>query len=230
MGFRPIISILGGFVGFLGLSVAGRKIAQAVRKLRRQPSIHIVGPPAAGKTTLFQYLRHTPRPDESTRTVVGRRTGRIAADLSDSHIPWFRSKITDDGLGRETNHWAERLKKYNPEGMIFIVDTYHPDEDHKYFQDLYDSYRNFSTHAKQLNLRVLLILLNKFDLWGRTTESREAMMNRYRTEVFPEIINRFRSSFGITVQFGYASLTHPEHTPYNNLILKEFLTALDEKK
>jgi hypothetical protein len=55
------------------------------------------------------------------------------------------------------------------------------------------------------------------------------MMHHYRTEVFPEIVNRFRSRFGVTVQFGYASLTQPEHTPYNHLTLKEFLTALNER-
>jgi hypothetical protein len=49
------------------------------------------------------------------------------------------------------------------------------------------------------------------------------------TEVFPEIVNRFRSHFGVTVQFGYASLTQPEHAPYNHLILKAFLTALNER-
>jgi hypothetical protein len=113
--------------------------------------------------------------------------------------------------------------------MIVTVDTHHPDEDYAYVQALYNSYRDFSRHATRVNLRVLLILLNKFDLWGRTTASREAMMNRYRTEVFPEIVNGFRSSFGVTVQFGYASLTQPEHTPYNNLVLKEFLGVLNQR-
>ena len=80
-----------------------------------------------------------------------------------------------------------------------------------------------------VNLRIVLILLNKFDRWGRTTASREAMMQRYRTEVFPEIVNRFRSRFGVTVQFGYASLTQPEHAPYNDLTLKEFLAALYQR-
>ena len=54
-------------------------------------------------------------------------------------------------------------------------------------------------------------------------------MHRYRTEVFPEIVNRFRSRFGITVQLGYASLTPPAHTPYNHLIVKEFLTSLNKR-
>jgi hypothetical protein len=112
---------------------------------------------------------------------------------------------------------------------IVIVDTHNADDDHVYLQELYNSYRDFSPHATLVNLRVLLILLNKADLWGSTTASREAMMHRYRTEVIPEIVNRFRSGFGVTVQFGYASLTQPEHTPYNNLILKEFLTALHQR-
>ena len=32
----------------------------------------------------------------------------------------------------------------------------------------------------------------------------------------------------MTVQFGYTSLTQPGHTPYNHLIVKEFLTVLSQ--
>jgi hypothetical protein len=113
--------------------------------------------------------------------------------------------------------------------MIVVVDTLHPDDDHTYLQNVYKSYCDVSTHATRVNLRVVLLLLNKFDRWGRTTASREAMMQRYRTEVFPELVNRFRSRFGVTVQFGYASLTQPEHAPYNHLTLKEFLAALHQR-
>jgi hypothetical protein len=217
--------MLSGIFGLPGLPVARRKMGEAARKLRFQPSIQIVGPEAAGKTTLFWYLRNPPRPDKPAKTFMQRRTGRIAASLSGSNISWFRAKVTDDGLGRQANQWARRLNNYNPEGIIFIVDAHNPDEDRTYLQELYNSYRDFSTHAKPVKLRVLLILLNKFDLWGSTTEAREAMMHRYRGEVLQEVVNRFRSTFAVTVQFGYSSLTQREHTPYNNLILKEFLTA-----
>jgi hypothetical protein len=229
VGVRRIFSMLGGLVGLLGLSVASQKIAQAARTLHPPPSIYLVGPPAAGKTTLFRYLCPTPPSDDSASTAVRRRTGRLAADFSESRRSWFRSHITDDGLGRQVNQWAGRLKRDHPEGMIVIVDTHSPDDDHTYLQDLYNSYGDVSTHADPVNLRIVLILLNKFDLWGRTTASREAMMQRYRTEVFPEIVNRFLSRFGVTVQFGYASLTQPEHAPYNDLTLKEFLAALYQR-
>jgi hypothetical protein len=226
---RRILSILGGLFGLLGLSVASRKMVQAARTLHPPPSIYLVGPAAAGKTTLFRYLRQTPPPDEPASPVISCRTGRIAADFSERHCLWFREKITDDGLGSQTNLWAARLKQDNPKGIIVIVDTHHSDDDHAHVQALYNSYRDFSTHAMRVNLRVLLILLNKFDLWGSTTAAREARMNHYRTEVFPELVNCFRSSFGVTVQFGYASLTQPEHTPHNNLVLKEFLTTLQRR-
>jgi hypothetical protein len=228
--FRIILSTLGSLAGLLGLSVVSRRVLQAARKLRPQLSIYIVGPPAAGKTTLFHYLRYASRVDEPRRTLVRRRTGRIAADLWDSHRSRFRPTIIDDGLGKQTDHWAKRLRPHNPEGLIFIVDTHNPDEDRTHFQDLYRSYRDFGTHTKRVNLRVLLILLNKFDRWGSTTEAREAMMHRYRSEVCREVANQFRSTFGITVQFGYSSLTHREHIPYNNLVVKEFLAVLEQKR
>ena len=225
-GVRRIFAILGGL---LGLSGASRPLARAARTLRSPPSIYLVGPAAAGKTTLFRYLCHPPRPEESVSTSRRRRTGRLAADFSGSRRSWLRSKITDDGLGRQTHEWAERLTHSNPAGMIVIVDTHSPDDDYTYLQDLYDSYDDVSTHAKPVNLRILLILLNKFDLWGRTTASREAMMQRYRTEVCAEIVNQFRSRLGVTVQFGYASLTQPEHAPFNHLVVNEFLTALHQR-
>jgi hypothetical protein len=229
VGVRRILSMLGGLAALLGLSVASRKLARAARTLRPPPSIYLVGPAAAGKTTLFRYLCHPPRRDESASPVKQRRTGRLAAAFSGSRRSWLRSRITDDGLGPQANQWAGRLKRGNPEGMIVVVDTHSPDDDHTYLQDLYDSYCEVSPHTTPVNLRVLLILLNKFDRWGRTTASREAVMQRYRTEVCPELVTRFRSRFGVTVQFGYASLTQPEHAPYNDLTLKEFLAALDQR-
>lgn len=229
MYFRTIVALLGSLVGLLGLSVVSRRVVQAARKFHAQPSIHIVGPSGAGKTTLYQYLCHPSGVDEPRRTLVRRHTGRIAADFLESHSSWLRSKIIDDGLGRQTDQWVEHLPTYNPEGLIFIVDTHNPNADQAYLQELYNSYRAFGARAKRVNLRVLLILLNKFDLWGSTTESREAMMDRYRSEVCQETVHRFRSTFGITVQFGYASLTHREHMPYNNLVVKEFLAALEQK-
>jgi hypothetical protein len=228
-GVRFILSLVGGLVSLLGLSAVSTQVAQAARTLRPQPSIYLVGPPTAGKTTLFRYLCHTPRPDESASTVGQRRTGRLAAAFAEGRRSWWRSTITDDGLGRQTHQWAGRLTRDNPEGMIVVVDTRHPDDDRTYLQDLYDSYHDVSTHATPVKLRVLLILLNKFDRWGRTTASREAMMQRYRTEIFPEIVHQFRSRLGVTVQFGYASLTQPEHAPFNHLIVKEFLTALQQR-
>src|SRR5687768_14947488 len=85
-GVRRILSSLNGLVGLLGLSVASQKMVQAARTLHLPPSIYLVGPPAAGKTTLFRYLCQTPHPDESVNTVGRRRTGRLAADFSESRF------------------------------------------------------------------------------------------------------------------------------------------------
>src|SRR4029453_5038490 len=97
-GVQHIFSMLGGL---LGLSVASRKLAWAPHPLRPPPSIYLVGPAAAGKTTLLRYLCHSPRPEESASTLRWRRTGRLAAAFSESRRSWFRSRITDDGLGQQ---------------------------------------------------------------------------------------------------------------------------------
>ena len=95
-----------------------------------------------------------------------RRQGGLRVDGEHQLI---RSHITDNGLGSQTNEWAGRLMRYNPEGMIVIVDTHNPEDDHAYVEELYQSYQDFSAHATRVKLRILLILLNKFDLWGSTT-------------------------------------------------------------
>jgi hypothetical protein len=47
--------------------------------------------------------------------------------------------------------------------MIVIVNTLPPDDDHTYLQNVYTSYYDVSTQATRVNLRVILLLLNKFD-------------------------------------------------------------------
>ena len=64
------------------------------------------------------------------------------------------------------------------------------------FRYVYHSYCDVRHLGTRVNLRVLLLLLNKFDRWRRTTASREAMIEHYRTEVFPELVHWFRSRFG----------------------------------
>jgi GTPase involved in cell partitioning and DNA repair len=229
VNLRQILSIMRRPIGLVGLSSASRAMARALRKIKPKESIHIVGPPDAGKTTLFRYLRHEPQLDEVARPLLRPRAGRMVSDLAGTKTSFFLSLAPDDVAGEERALRARLISKYNPDGIIFIIDTHNPEEEHAYLQELYDIYRDFSTQSKQLKLKVLLILLNKFDLWGNTAASRDALMNRYRHEILHDLINRFRSSFGVTVQFGYASLTQTEHAPYNNVILRDFLVALKER-
>jgi len=216
------------FSGLTVLSLARRKIAQAVRRVRPQYAIQIAGPPAAGKATLFQYLRQESPSQEPSRTVSKRRAGSIAADLMGTTTYFALSTVTDEPVG-EPPPWRWWQKRHNPHGLILILDTRQPETEQAYFQELYERYHAFSAQTQPVKLRVLLILLNKSDLWGRTAEARETRMNHYRRERFRSVVERFRSSFGVTVQWGAASLTQPEHAPFNNVILKEFLMAVARK-
>jgi hypothetical protein len=158
-----------------------------------------------------------------------RRTGRITADLSGT-ITYFALSTVSDEVGHEaaaSRAWF--LRKHLPDGMILVIDTSNPTAERAYFQALYERYREFSAQRPSGKLRVLLVLLNKFDLWGRTAEAREAMLHRYRSEVFEDLVSQFGSRFGVTVQWGCTSLTRAEHAPYNNVILKEFLTAVAQR-
>jgi hypothetical protein len=160
--------------------------------------------------------------------VSKRRAGTIAADLLGTTTYFAVSTVTDEPVG-EPPPWRLWQERYNPHGLIMIIDTRQPEAEQAYFQELYERYRTFSSQTQPVNLRVLLILLNKSDLWGRTAEARETKINHYRGERFRNVVERFRSSFGVTVQWGAASLTQPEHAPFNNVTLREFLMAAARK-
>ena len=230
MDVRRIVSFLGGLVGLTGPFLARRKIVQAVRRIRPPYSIQIVGLPAAGKKTLFQYLRHEPLGQERTRRMPRRRVGRIAAELYGITTYYRLSTVSDEVSYTLPTSWTWRLKHNHPDGLIVIIDTHDPEAEHAYLERLYETYRARSTQAQPDTLRVVLILLNKFDLWGCTADAREAMINRYRGNIFQDLVNRLRSHFGVTVQWGCVSLRQPEHAPFNNLILNEFLLVLGQPR
>ena len=229
MDVRRIVSLLSGLFGLPGLFLARRKIAQAVRRIRPLYSIQIVGPPAAGKKTLFRYLRHEPLGQERTRGMSRRGVGRVAAELSGITTYYRLSTVSDEMSNTSPTSWTWRFKHDHPDGLIVIIDTHDPEAEHAYLERLYETYRARRTQTQPDKLRVVLILLNKFDLWGCTADAREAMINRYRGKIFQDLVNRFRSSFGVTVLWGCVSLRQPEHAPFNDLILNEFLMVLAQR-
>jgi hypothetical protein len=173
-------------------------------------------------------LRQEPLSQEPSRTVSRRRAGSIAADLVGSTTYFALSTVTEAPVGEPPpRRWWQ--KRPNPHGLILIIDTRQPEAEQAYFQALYERHRAFSARTRPVKLRVLLILLNKSDLWGRTAEARETRINHYRRERFQDVVERFRSRFGVAVQWGAASLMQPEHAPFNDVILREFLMAVARK-
>ena len=129
-----------------------------------------------------------------------RRVGRVAAELSGITTYFMLSTVSDEASFMSPPAWTWRLKHHYPDGLIVIIDTDDPEAEHAYLERLYETYRARSTLTQPDNLRVVLILLNKFDLWGSTADAREAMINRYRGKIFQDLVNRLRSRFGVTVQ------------------------------
>jgi hypothetical protein len=159
-----------------------------------------------------------------------RRVGRVAAEHSGITTYYMLSTVSDEVAYTLPTSWTWRLKHNHPDGLIVIIDTHDPEAEQTYLERLYETYRVRSTQVQPDKLRVVLILLNKFDLWGCTADAREAMIDRYRGKIFQDLVNRLRSRFGVTVQWGCVSLRQPEHAPFNNLILNEFLMVLAQPR
>lgn len=223
-----IISIA-GFL--LALFIARKPIIRFFKKMRPKENVAIFGPSKAGKSTLIRYLQGKPLTETYERTFGGNPVGKIVFDLTGNDIYYFRSRKMFDVGGESKNQWTAVIKKQNPNGIIYIIDTQNKDEEKiglKYIYDIYDKLR-YEKLATEIILKVILVLLNKYDLWGSSDQIREQQLSEYRN-LFDDTLQLFHNDFeNLKILYGVSSLTRNEYMNMNNDILRQFAGELVER-
>ncbi|MDZ4771431.1 MAG: ADP-ribosylation factor-like protein [Chloroflexota bacterium] len=144
----------------------------------------VLGARQTGKTTLIEWLRQnvasmddfSPAPTPPGGDAVGSFTSFIGDES-------LRLKPTRDVGGEyemwETD-WVELFREARPRGIIFMID--HTDLLKQ--KDAFNFLMNLIEEEKesQRGLRAVLVLVNKSDLWLKTT-SLDKLMNGYSNEV-----------------------------------------------
>lgn len=221
-----IISIL---ISLIAIFIGRKNITNFIKSIRPKESIAIFGPKTSGKTTLIRYLQGKPLPEQHFDTFGAQSVGKIVYDLSGNETYFFRSREMYDVGGEHIPQWEAIIKSQNPNGIIYIVDTTQPENDCASLKQMYEIYNKIRTDVldEGINLKSLLILLNKCDLWGQNPDMRSEKISIYRT-ILSEPLNLFKSDFGddLQIYFGSSSLTHSEYSQLNNEVLRNFAIAL----
>ena len=233
LDLRSIIEIVGILCALAVLFVSRREIANFCRWLKPSDSVAVFGPKASGKTTLIRYLQGRQLPEQHISTFGAQPVGKIVFDLSGNETYFFRSREMYDVGGEHQGQWQVIIKKQNPNGIIYIVDTTQPSKESADLAHIAQVYCSIRTQefANNIRLRSLLIFLNKCDIWGPSPADREKMMTHYRNEVLKDAINELTTEFGnLNIQFGAGSLTHTEHAQCTNDALRNFAMSLAKKE
>lgn len=223
------IEIIVIIVGIVGIIIARRELKNFIRNLWPDESIAVFGIKNVGKSTLIRLLKGETLPLQHVDTYGALPVGRVVYDLTGDETYFFRSREMYDVGGEHVGQWKVIIKKQNPDGIIFIVDTKDPKKEAEGFRKIYDIYRELAeeTFLSDIRLRGILVLINKADIWGTTPESRENMVKRYRDEVFRETCDLFRQNFGeIKIIFSWSSLIRDECIAHNNDVFRRFVALL----
>ena len=228
-----IISIVIGIVGIaISIFIARKNIKNFFNKIRTKENVSIFGPTEAGKSTLIRYLQGKPLTEAYEHTFGAEPVGKIVFDLTGNETYYFRSKEMFDVGGEFKNQWKAIIETQNPNGIIYIIDTQNKEEEIKGLNCIYNIYNNLRAErlATEINLKVILILLNKYDLWGSSHQIREQQLSEYRN-LFKDISDTFNRDFGndLIILYGVSALTKNEYMNMNNDILRQFAGELAKK-
>lgn len=227
-----LTTALGVVVGILGVLVGRRAVMNWWKSLRPKQSVAVFGAENAGKSTLLEYLQGRPGQRDRTRTIETTKIGKIVFDLSGNETYFFRSREIYDVPGHQVPQWRAVIRLQNPHGLIYVVDTFHEAEDVAKFKAIYDIYHELCGEklSAQVSLRVILVLLNKVNRWGRTEDARAQKISRYRDVLLLDTIKGFRDLLpDPVIQFGCSSFVDSDFYPETNRILRDFARALEAK-
>jgi len=120
------IEIIVIIVGIVGIIIARRELKNFIRNLWPDESIAVFGIKNVGKSTLIRLLKGETLPLQHVDTYGALPVGRVVYDLTGDETYFFRSREMYDVGGEHVGQWKVIIKKQNPDGIIFIVDTKDP--------------------------------------------------------------------------------------------------------
>jgi len=217
-----------------------------VRKALIRHSIAIFGPSGAGKTSLVQYLKLEDVPRSHKTTIRPKKHTRVLyefdrAEKGEAKV--LGSTVITDIPGSSSARydvptlallpWYRTIHEQNPTGVIYVIDTSAPDDEREGLEVLADMYSQWRANFPRtpLRLRTLLVMLNKFDLWGTDPGARQARLLEYENEVLRSPIRVLQKNLGeFEVLFGATSLLEPDHGPATDALLQRFSSTLTAKR
>ena len=170
------IGIVGGAV-VTYLFLKRDTIVEVYRDGFPQKTLAFLGASGHGKTSLIRYLQEKKVPNQHIETFSETPIGNLVFKFHNlsgiRHV--FRGKQVWDINGKDFKVYKKVISNNNPNGIIFIVDA----SDNKTVSEGVETLKKVCSiynevfEKKQSNLEVLFILLNKCDIWGKTSDERK---------------------------------------------------------
>lgn len=211
-----ILGSLGLLIGICSIWLSRNQVREDIRDFWPNTDILILGPKAVGKTSLICYLTGKKFPIFHMETTI-QTTGKILFSLRDGNKLRFRRAID---IGGDEAWKRLRRNKYlekDPDGVIFVANGEKSRREICSFKELQEYHIDLiaSKKGKKANLRGVLVLINKSDVWSSNT-SMEKMISKYE-DALNETIQFFRSQ-DIKVQISACSVRNSSDDDDDELI------------
>jgi hypothetical protein len=186
LGDRLLAIITGTLKGLIPSGVTGfvnEAVDFAYVRVLGLPFI-VLGYRQSGKTTLLEWLRRNASFlgdfDPEPTAAGGNGVGTFSTQVGDETLRLRPRRDVGGEYAMWETDWVTLFREAKPRGIIFMMDHTNPYQ-HK-------DALNFTLQliddepAASKNLRMILILVNKSDLWG-ADKTLEDLMGDYRTEM-----------------------------------------------
>lgn len=227
-----ILGVIAILIGIPAVIFVIPQIFKSVHAMGVRRRIVVLGPVGAGKTSLVAYLRKEATPRKHKRTVGAVAKGRVALDLTGDKTVYFAAREVVDVGGEFRNQWKSTVEKYDPHGIIFVVDCENFELEIDGFSFLFEIYEKWTSERlnKDIALKTILVIINKLDIWAAGGLVHEQQVRVDYEKRFSAIVDRFDSLLRVNVLFGSTSLLHSRYNEQTNQHLRDLASNLDSKR
>jgi hypothetical protein len=167
------------------------------------------------------------RPRRHIPTAGAPTYGRIAYDLTGEKVTYFTARTLIDVGGEFREQWIAVVQEYNPDGIIFVVDTSDPELEQIAFEYLFEIYKKWTEKqlVRRIRLKAVIVMIDKADLWATNVAQEAIQISEYQ-RLFAPIVKNFESLLQINVLYGCTSMTHASFFNQNDQLLREMAAEL----